>query len=143
MQHICDTVLQVFPCLHDSIHIDIFLDLIYNGCAVHCSHSGITLIHIYKTDKTQDADHKAEIKASACLFFLLFCTVVKVVIDPAVPWMDGRNIPPLIIQPACLAEKFSAARFRIIHDRPSFLHAAAFLPFPDSCYLTQSQYIQQ
>ena len=58
---------------HTSItvsHVNIFLDLIHNGCAVHLRHSGIALVHVYKTDKTQDTDHQAKVEASACLLFL-------------------------------------------------------------------------
>ena len=95
-----DTDLQVIPDFHHCIHIQILFDLIYNGCAVHLSHACVALVHVYKADKAQDADHKTEIEAAACLFFLLLlCTAVQIMIKPPVSGMDSRDVPALIVQP--------------------------------------------
>ena len=92
----------------------------YNGIAVNLSHTDVSLIHIHKTNKTENADYQSYVKAAALGALLYFLFILELVVQTAIPGMYCRNVFLVVIQFSSLPKQFSAPCFRIIHEITRF-----------------------
>lgn len=108
---------QSFPHFSDCIGIHIFFNLIDDCPAVHISYFRFALIHVDKTYKTENADYKPYVEASAGVCLRFFRIFIEILIYSAVSGMNGRDILSLFIKLPGLPQQLPSAVFRIIHRK--------------------------